>query len=25
LPCGVHMYNGGGKVRKVIHTPTALA
>ena len=25
LPCGVHMYNGAGKVRKVIHTPTALA
>jgi hydrogenase large subunit len=24
LPCGVHMY-GGGKVRKVQHTPTALA
>ena len=25
LPCGVHMYTGGGKVRKVVHTPTALA
>ena len=25
LPCGVHMYTGGGKVRKVMHTPTALA
>ncbi len=25
LPCGVHMYNGRGKVRKVMHTPTALA
>ena len=22
LPCGVHMYTGGGKVRKVLHTPT---
>jgi hydrogenase large subunit len=25
LPCGVHMYTGKGKVRKVMHTPTALA
>jgi hydrogenase large subunit len=26
LPCGVHMYGKGrGKVRKVVHTPTALA
>ncbi|MBV9416164.1 MAG: hypothetical protein JO363_14375, partial [Solirubrobacterales bacterium] len=25
LPCGVHMYTGGGRVRKVMHTPTALA
>jgi hydrogenase large subunit len=25
LPCGVHMYTGSGKVRKVMHTPTALA
>jgi hydrogenase large subunit len=25
LPCGVHMYTGSGKVRKVVHTPTALA
>ena len=25
LPCGVHMYTGAGKVRKVMHTPTALA
>jgi hydrogenase large subunit len=24
LPCGVHMYTGRGKVRKVMHTPTAL-
>ena len=24
LPCGVHMYTGGGKVRKVVHTPTGL-
>ena len=22
LPCGVHMYLGGGKVKKVVHTPT---
>ena len=22
LPCGVHMYTGGGRVRKVQHTPT---
>ena len=25
LPCGVHMYTGAGKVRKVIHTPTGLS
>ena len=25
LPCGVHMYNGKGKVRKVQHTPTAMS
>ena len=24
LPCGVHMYTGNGKVRKVMHTPTGL-
>ena len=24
LPCGVHMYTGKGKVRKVVHTPTGL-
>ncbi len=24
LPCGVHMYTGGGKVRKVQHTPTGM-
>ncbi len=24
LPCGVHMYLGGGKVLKQMHTPTAL-
>ena len=24
LPCGVHMYNGPGKVRKVQHTPTGM-
>src|SRR5580693_1776605 len=24
LPCGVHMYYGGGKVKKVVHTPTGL-
>jgi hydrogenase large subunit len=24
LPCGVHMYLGGGKVKKVVHTPTGL-
>ncbi len=24
LPCGVHMYNGAGKVRKVMHTPTGM-
>jgi hydrogenase large subunit len=25
LPCGVHMYTGKGKVRKVMHTPTGLS
>ena len=25
LPCGVHMYNGNGLVRKVQHTPTGLS
>ena len=25
LPCGVHMYLGGGKLIKSTHTPTALA
>ena len=25
LPCGVHMYLGGGKMLKQMHTPTALA
>jgi hydrogenase large subunit len=25
LPCGVHMYTGKGRVKKVIHTPTGLA
>jgi len=25
LPCGVHMYTGKGRVKKVMHTPTALA
>ncbi len=24
LPCGVHMYTGGGRVRKVQHTPTGM-
>src|SRR3954464_70471 len=24
LPCGVHMYTGKGKVKKVMHTPTGL-
>ena len=24
LPCGVHMYLGNGKTRKVVHTPTGL-
>ncbi len=24
LPCGVHMYTGGGRVRKVLHTPTGM-
>ena len=24
LPCGVHMYTGGGRVKKVMHTPTSL-
>ncbi len=25
LPCGVHMYTGKGKIRKVMHTPTAMS
>jgi hydrogenase large subunit len=25
LPCGVHMYLGKGRVKKVVHTPTGLA
>ena len=25
LPCGVHMYTGQGRVRKVVHTPTGIA
>ena len=25
LPCGVHMYTGKGRVKKVMHTPTAMA
>jgi hydrogenase large subunit len=25
LPCGVHMYTGKGRVKKVMHTPTALS
>ena len=25
LPCGVHMYKGSGPIRKVVHTPTAMA
>src|SRR5919198_383851 len=25
LPCGVHMYQGSGPIRKVLHTPTAMA
>jgi hydrogenase large subunit len=25
LPCGVHMYTGGGKVRKVMHRPTGMS
>ena len=25
LPCGVHMYTGGGRVKKVQHTPTGCA
>ena len=25
LPCGVHMYTGNGKVRKVQHTPTGMS
>ena len=25
LPCGVHMYTGKGKVKKVQHTPTAMS
>ncbi|MEA2423878.1 MAG: hypothetical protein QOH13_288, partial [Thermoleophilaceae bacterium] len=24
LPCGVHMYNGKGRVTKVQHTPTGM-
>jgi hydrogenase large subunit len=24
LPCGVHMYGGSGRVRKVVHTPTGM-
>jgi hydrogenase large subunit len=24
LPCGVHMYTGAGRVRKVVHRPTGL-
>jgi len=24
LPCGVHMYDGSGRVRKVTHTPTGM-
>src|SRR6478752_1525023 len=25
LPCGVHMYTGAGRVRKVVHRPTGLS
>ncbi len=25
LPCGVHMYTGSGRVRKVMHTPTGMS
>jgi hydrogenase large subunit len=25
LPCGVHMYLGKGRVKKVVHTPTGLS
>ena len=25
LPCGVHMYTGNGRVKKVMHTPTGLS
>ena len=25
LPCGVHMYTGAGRVRKVPHRPTGLS
>src|SRR3954468_17624425 len=25
LPCGVHMYTGAGKMRKVVHRPTGLS
>jgi hydrogenase large subunit len=25
LPCGVHLYDGRGRVRKIVHTPTGLA
>ncbi|MDX6682948.1 MAG: hydrogenase large subunit, partial [Solirubrobacteraceae bacterium] len=24
LPCGVHMYTGKGRVKKVQHTPTGM-
>jgi hydrogenase large subunit len=24
LPCGVHLYTGGGRVKKVMHTPTGM-
>jgi hypothetical protein len=24
VPCGVHMYLGKGRVKKVVHTPTGL-
>jgi hydrogenase large subunit len=25
LPCGVHMYTGGGRVKKVLHKPTGMS
>lgn len=25
LPCGVHMYTGGGRVKKVLHRPTGMS